>query len=692
MTKNTKRILLAGSISLTGFASTLGWYNLSDNSTQSTASAKPIARLVSAINDVQKKPVQKIIWQSAIENEVLRVGEAIRTSQNAEARIEFLSSATFIELEPDSAIILEESDGQVSLEFLKGHIAVDSSTSSKSGASQINLKTGDKNIALGNSQLTLGKSKTGNLDVQVIKGDVKGFDSSQLAKIKIISPNPQIPLYVNPKTNELAVFEWAPLDKGYTVFLESGTQRENLLPVNGATGAGDSGKLLAPVNLGKNFYRLKATSTDPSQPELSSSVFRTSVLAKIPPVPLSPQNKSSLSLNKNENTVSFLWSNPAGFNKLILEISTTADLKTKIKTEYLEDALSYTFPVEKPGAYYWRISGVLEGRKEVVSSPIQTVNVSLLDKVLPPELELPRANEKLIIDPEKTKTINLSWKHSIGADRYNVQVEKLSSEVNKRNPASAEIVFEGEFKALQAAVQDLKVGQYTWSVKAVDSQNQESTPSEKRSFSIDSLPLVEWADGKSEQEHYYISLKPSLKLEWKNPGLTVSYWKIELKHNDDEKKYFKKTDSTTTELNVPKDGIYNVEVEARDSKDRLIAKSNLRNVKVAAAPLLPAPNYLSTTPTEIKAEPNGSAQVSWSSVNGATQYLLKIKRADGGIDEYKFNSIEGTLTNLMPGNHRITLQSIDENGRIGPASEERSIVVPSVSNMRAPKLKGVKIK
>ena len=348
MTKNTKRILLAGSISLTGFASTLGWYNLSDNSTQSTASAKPIARLVSAINDVQKKPVQKIIWQSAIENEVLRVGEAIRTSQNAEARIEFLSSATFIELEPDSAIILEESDGQVSLEFLKGHIAVDSSTSSKSGASQINLKTGDKNIALGNSQLTLGKSKTGNLDVQVIKGDVKGFDSSQLAKIKIISPNPQIPLYVNPKTNELAVFEWAPLDKGYTVFLESGTQRENLLPVNGATGAGDSGKLLAPVNLGKNFYRLKATSTDPSQPELSSSVFRTSVLAKIPPVPLSPQNKSSLSLNKNETTLSAKIGRPSeNAEGVILRgklESTTVELKSVKRNVDL--SADYSFEVD----------------------------------------------------------------------------------------------------------------------------------------------------------------------------------------------------------------------------------------------------------------------------------------------------------------------------------------------------------
>ncbi len=57
-----------------------------------------------------------------------------------------------------------------------------------------------------------------------------------------------------------------------------------------------------------------------------------------------------------------------------------------------------------------------------------------------------------------------------------------------------------------------------------------------------------------------------------------------------------------------------------------------------------------------------------------------------------FNSQSGALSGLMPGEYKVSLRSVDSNGRPGPNGEERVLRVPAQSNVRAPKLKGMKVK
>ena len=94
---------------------------------------------------------------------------------------------------------------------------------------------------------------------------------------------------------------------------------------------------------------------------MTSSVMRTQFLAKIPPIPLSPQNDTQISVNKNDSTAHFLWSNPAGFSKVIFELATTANLKNKLLTQTLDNVTAFSFLITKPGTYFWRASGVLDG-------------------------------------------------------------------------------------------------------------------------------------------------------------------------------------------------------------------------------------------------------------------------------------------------------------------------------------------
>ncbi|MCB0351156.1 MAG: hypothetical protein KDD38_08230 [Bdellovibrionales bacterium] len=694
MSKTVKRLCVAAMFSASGFAATFTWYKLTENHGLDDSNAKPIARLVSTVNDVQKKSVAKIIWQAAVDNEVLRVGEAIRTSANSEARIEFLGSNTAIDLEPDSAIVLQENDGKLSLDFLKGNILVKSdATSSGTTGRDITLKSGSKEIALGKSEVTLGKSKTGDLSVQVLTGTVAGLEGMNTNKIKILSPLPGAPVYVNPKENDFAQISWQPLPAGYQVFAEAGTSRDSLRPVPGALSSGEKGSMKANLSVGKGFYRLVARSEDPNLPELTSAVLRTQVIAKIAPTPLSPEKEALVTVNKYEPSIELLWSNPAGFEKVILEIATSADLKQKVKTEYLTDSTKFIFTPEKGADYYWRVSGVLDGRTEVVSSSVQKFNLKLLNELLPPVLETPKDNDKIPFDMVKQKGLVMSWKSSTGATTYKVLVEKIISE-NGRTPASSEKVFEDQGQQLQAQIKDLKPGTYTWTVSSIGSNQEVSKPAEKRTFSVQTLPVLNWADGKTQDNYYYITLKPSVELKWEKGDAKATSWNLRLySGNSDINPITKKITTTGAEIALPEEGQYRAEVEAIDDRGVVIARSQRRDIKVSAAPLLPAPKFATSVPSEIEATRGGKASLQWTQVPGANKYMISIKNKNGEIaKEYSMASEEAALNDLMPGEYNLSLRSVDEHGRIGPEGETRKLKVPAESNLRAPKLKGVKIK
>ena len=61
MSKTVRRLLIAALVSACGFASTITWYKLSESAELGAGNLKPIARLVTTVNDVQKKQVQKLL-------------------------------------------------------------------------------------------------------------------------------------------------------------------------------------------------------------------------------------------------------------------------------------------------------------------------------------------------------------------------------------------------------------------------------------------------------------------------------------------------------------------------------------------------------------------------------------------------------------------------------------------------------
>jgi hypothetical protein len=694
MNKTGRRLLMAALLSLTGFASTFALDRFFATKDTGTKNAKEIARLVNSVNEVQKKQIQKLIWEPTVDNEVLHVGEAIRTSANSEARIEFINSKTAIDLEPDSAIVLEEADGKLSLDFVKGNIFVKSDAAPGANGQAITLKSGTGNIDLGKSEVSLGKSKNGALDLQVLEGSVKGAEPTANT-IKVLRPLPNEPVYLNTALNEAATFQWLPLAAGYKVFLEAGVSRQDLKPIDGSETDAVKGEFAAKIKVGKTFFRLVARSQDPKQPELTSPVLRLMILAKTPPVLLSPEKETAVTLNKNEAALKFLWSNPAGFAKVIIEIASSSDLTQNRNIEYLENVSEYTFDVKKSGVYFWRVSGVLEGRKDVVSSNVQKFKINLLDELMPPTLESPRDAEKVPVELLKDKGLSLSWQPVMGAARYHVVVQNANEVVNVRTPAATnENIFEDEGHFLQVNVPTLKPGVYSWSVTSIGNKNETSKPSEKRTFTVQTLPVLNWADGKLKGEIFYLSLKPSLPLQWDKGDSKTATWNVHVySSSPDISPITLSATQNSIEADLPKDGVYTADVEAVDSHGVVLARTAKREIKVTAAPLLPAPVFAKTLPEQILANGSGSATVEWQEVQGASKYVISVKSADGKeTKEYSFDSLAGQVRGLMPGEYKVALKTVDTHGRPGPEGEERPLKVPNQSDVKAPKFKGIKVK
>ena len=131
----------------------------------------PIATLNDAKNEVQRKPISRVIWERVSADDILYTGESLRTSENSEATITFISSGTQIELEPESLIILEETKQGSVLNFLEGNIFVKNKPNS-GNATGLTLKTGKNKIQLKDANLSLAKTTSG-VDLDLFGGTAK---------------------------------------------------------------------------------------------------------------------------------------------------------------------------------------------------------------------------------------------------------------------------------------------------------------------------------------------------------------------------------------------------------------------------------------------------------------------------------------------------------------------------------------
>lgn len=730
MSKYLSRLLLAFCISASFFFATEDWYKRTKSRRVNHTGQERIAQLQDLKNEVQRKPMSRVIWETISKDEDLYAGEAIRTASNADAKILFIKTGTLIELEPDSLVVLEETDKGLSLDFLKGNMFV-KSTGSQTGKESLTLKSGGSEINLQNADISLSKGNNDQVDIQVFGGKAQikqgnktlSLDESQSGslnkggldvgknQIQITSPLAGDHLYIDPKKREKISFYWEKLSADYKIYVERGTSRQNMVRDLSESSLGNSGSVQITSKLGRYFWRLVGEPITPGRPVLKSAIIPFAVVAKQPPVPLEPFQKSQVVIEKANPMVKFKWANPAKLEQLIIEIAKDPLLKEQIVKESIENKNGVAeFKIPVAGDYFWRVTGFMNLKNKMIpaASEVFSFHVKIGAELIPPVLRSPSNNQSLPFNQVMEKGVLLSWDLIPGIFNYEVVIEKeignprkLASTGEKSDGKSQsglqyETILTQELKSSPARANDLKPGNYRWTARSIDSEGAKSVQAPFHYFSINDMPQIEWARGSGPEEYQYYTARPSLILQWlKGTTGTVASWQYRLSDAEEKLNLSSWVPTQNPEIRkyLDKDGTFFVEVEALNSHGQSVAKSSKKNVKVTPKPLLPGPQFASELPEILKASRKGDLSLKWDPVQGAQKYQLNLKNVNGKtIKKEIVESTGSELNRLQPGQYEVSVQSLDEHDRPGPPGSTKKIEVPRVSNIAAPKIKGIQVK
>lgn len=700
MKRNIRRLALALFMSTTGFMATVFWYHQGKTADRGRQIA--VAQIGETSNEVQRKPVKRVIWENVSKNEELYAGEAIRTSANAEAQILVTKSGTKIRLEPDSLIVLEENDQGLALDFLQGNMQV-------AGAGDLTVKTGSGEIKLKSADMSLSKDQSGQVNLEMFKGEAElqqgaqkvAIDKNKAAtftekglsvakeRLQVISPLPGAAILLNLSRGEKVEVQWQALPPGYTVSLETGKSRKQLGRVGAV--AGETGRLEFAARPGRQFLRLSAESSDANLPKLAAVTIPFIVDPKTPPALVEPAAKAAQLKRDEQDPVAFKWLNRHSFQSQVLEISSDPMFKqVAIKQDLSGEETSFIADLPD-GTYHWRVTGFLNlnGKMEALSSPPRSFNVISNWEAKPPTLLFPNPGQRLsYIEVQRNLGVNLKWQQPQGVKRFKVRVSK------KQN-AGDKPVLEKTVEAPGVKLIDPTPGHYVWQVASIDPKDESEKMSEPSEFVIDELPPLEWAETNPNNEYEFSTPTPSLRAQWK--GLTAapaSYrYRVVAEGQNIQDGKWQTTKQTVFDVSLPAEGRYLASVEALNGKGEAIAASETRLFSIKAKPLLPAPQWTENAPDTLKADGKGNLSLGWEEVEGASNYLLILENEDGKLVEQKqVERNTASLKRLKPGDYSVKLKAVDGFKRPGLSGEPKKLTVPNLSNIRAPKIKSMKVK
>jgi hypothetical protein len=693
-------------ISSCGFFGTVYWFENGKNVNRHGL-AQPIARLIDVVNEVQRKPLKRVIWESVNRNDEFYPGEAVRTSPNGEARLQFIKSGAAVRLEADSLVVLEENDKGLSLDFLQGNLFVQASGADPQSEG-LTLKTGGGEIKLKAADMSLSKAQNGNVNLEVHRGEAeldRGGKSTALSKeksavltangvsvtndrLQTLKPQAGEILYLNLSKGEKVELAWKPLPAGYRVNVEVGAQRGNMKALPSAHIAGEIGRFGFAQKPGRWYMRLVATSDDSKQPPMSSTVIPFSIEPKSPPSLVEPRQEAAVLKPAADAEMAFKWVNRHKLLSQFLEISTDPQFKSpQVRQSLAGDATTFSVPLAD-GAYFWRVTGYLKikDKSEALSSAIGKFSILSKLEIRPPVLVTPSNEQHLSLVEAQKNGVPLKWQAPKGVDTFKVKVERKDGE-------NWSVVYVQDSQTTQARIADLNPGTYRWAVTSVD-PNGEDKAAAPFQFTIDDLQKIEWAEGTGEIYQYH-SPTPSLAAHWKplSTPPTLYRFKLALEGKSLNDETWQTTRQTGFESPIPADGNYQIVIEAVNAKGEMYAQSDIKSIVVNRRPLLPPPQWPTETPPVLKTDNKGNLTFGWEQVEGARRYLMVLEGSDGKIVEQKeVTRTTASFSRLQPGEYRVHLKSVDDFKRVGPEGDRRKIEVPDSIDIRAPKIKAIKVK
>jgi hypothetical protein len=287
---------------------------------------------------------------------------------------------------------------------------------------------------------------------------------------------------------------------------------------------------------------------------------------------------------------------------------------------------------------------------------------------------------------------NITLKWSVGPEFKEVLVELFNEStnqqiLNKRFPASQD----------SAELQNLSLSNYKWKLTGFTEEGNQALTGQFFKFAIQEkriikIPIVWSSNTKTTQ--YFVNSDPKLNLQWGADDMErIAKWKLRLapEGRDLAKGEVIETTHLKFEKIMPQKGRYTASVEALDSDGDTVGTSESRTFTVDELPLLSAPTVLPET-GDFMAKSDGTLGLEWNDLDGAKNYQILVRDDTGKIVfENSSESSKFKLNNLMPGSYALQIGATDNFGRRGQLSIKRKLLVPDKSEVKAPKLRKIKV-
>ncbi|WP_415062854.1 hypothetical protein [Bdellovibrio sp.] len=576
MKKQWKRLLIAALTSSSVFAVTWYWYQSTDHRISAHGNEKPLAYVGKVVEDIQRRPSSRLLWQLVNTGEPLYNGEAIRTSERGEVRIQFVDSDRYLDLEPESLIVIKKSEGEIALDLMEGSLFVNAKAGNETNAPGLVLNSAKGKVDLSRASASLSKGRGDSVDVQVLEGkaSIKGSDGqsqdlTSRTEIKILSPLPQKPLAMDAESLQPVPFQWQGFPANTQVSVWVGSSRKQLkelvkAPLN-------QSQVMASLPFGRHYWKLVGTNPD-GHVVAESPIYKTEVLARYAPTVVFPTADAEIPASSTPFDLTFKWQKGDDTRQMTLEVWKDPNLKEKLTAKSFTNEDSFTVPSLKAGTYYWRMSSyyvdsdkpVLGKVQKFVVKPSNEVNVQAKAPTPPPIVPV----EVNFTMPEAQTTqyyvesprLGLSWKADKTEQVTSWRVKLLQENADPSSAATMEV------KDTTLSTPVSKPGRYIASIEALNKDGQVLGTTLSQTLTVAPLPLLQSPQFLPAEGTLQATLDGKTQLEWTALDGVKEYWLTIRKDGKELKrtKYLK--NSTALKNLLP--GEYEVEVAAYDSYGR----------------------------------------------------------------------------------------------------------------------------
>jgi hypothetical protein len=706
------RLTMPAIISLMGLAITQAWYvKTSETRIVRGQSGSAIAILTTKNDIIERRPTTRIIWERLGQGEQLFGGEAVRTGPSASGRITFLKSGMSIGIEPDSLVIMEESNGKLQLNLVNGGVFVKSEAAAetaagKRGSEQPILKAGDKKIELSSksSEVNLSVSESGMANVSVAKGNAQIAGASGKTETltqgtsKALSTSagtPSILEFLGPRSgasipisgsNDSISIGWSNAPENATVFIESGTTRDGLVRLQQSVTA-KTGKINLPVRPRDFFWRLVAVK-DGKILAASPTIFNKGVTLD-PPLLLTFSTNEKLTLSNAElsPTVRLSWTRPAGSEDITVQLAKDPEFKDTIATKTLNTESEWKVPIKEAGRYFWRASARWPGIARSVQSKTGTFEAMKQREIPAPVASSPAPGTIIPKSESDQNGIILSWSGPEGIEGYQVQLSRRQADNSLKSVLTKSVT------GRQFRVTNVPTGEYFWTVRSRIGDSQ-SEASPQTSFSVSEVaPILFKNPATKDKPLAFLSADTIISIPLNALPSDTTQVRFKFANAVDglvEASWQPSIPGKPLQVKLPTAGIYYFRVEALNKDRQLIGLGDKLELISRAADLLPPPQLLTKTQV-LTSDETGGLDLKWNRVAGAVRYLVQISGPKTKFRK-EISTTQLSVSNLEPGRHSLVLAAIDEAGRLGVRSPEIAIDVPDVSSIAAPTTKGIKVR